>query len=198
MRSKSLLVGLLVLAAPAIASAQSSPAPPAAPAPAASPTPDPHRYSDRAMTFVAPPGFYLAGMRKVPLAALGENLEPVAVWVINPGKEDTRVIQIQMEAYTGPPNQWEAQFESQTHSADNSALIRNKTPMSLLNGMPASFVTVSTGSGFSSRKEFAVVFADNQRGIVISETGRLGEISSHQARADLRDAKAVAYPMGEP
>ena len=46
--------------------------------------------------------------------------------------------------------------------------------MTLLNGMPAYFVEVAYGSGFDARKEYAIVWADGQRGIVLSETTRIG------------------------
>ena len=122
----------------------------------------------------------------------------VAAWVLNPGKEDARTIQLSMEAFEGPPDQWEAQFESQTHSSQDGTLIRNKTPMSLLNGMPAYFVEVAYGSGFDAKKEYAIVWADGQRGIVLSETSRLGDASADEAKAALKQVTAVRYPSYQP
>jgi hypothetical protein len=172
------------------------PAPPAVTAPAPTPTQmPPSNYSDPGMDFVAPPQAYLAGRRVVPAAALGEDLQPVALWVVYPGKPEARVIKIEMESFTSEPSQWEAQFESQAHNAQDGVLIKHKTPMSLTNGMPATFVEVTYGSGFDAKKEFAVVFGDGQRGIVISETGRIGEISEDEARKFLSNAKAVRYPI---
>ena len=117
---------------------------------------------------------------------------------MHPGKEDVRTIQIAMEAFGGPPDQWEGQFESQTHSSQDGTLIRNKTPMTLLNGMPATFVEVAFGSGFDARKEFAIVWADGQRGIVLSETARLGDTSADHARETLKQVTAVRYPENQP
>jgi hypothetical protein len=141
----------------------------------------------------------LAGRRVIPVDQLTSDLQPVAVWVLHPGKEDMRTISIAMETFTGAPEQWEGQFESQMHSVGGSGLlIRHKTAMSLLNGMPASFVEVTSGSGFTSSKQFAVVWADGQRGIVLSEQGRLGDIAPEQALAALKNASATRYPMEGP
>jgi hypothetical protein len=162
------------------------------------PSPDPHSYSDPAMTFVAPPEAVLIQRQDVSVNQLSQDLQPVAAWAINPGKENVRIIQLAMESYLGPPEQWEAQFESQTHGSQEGTLIRNKTPMTLLNGMPATFVEVAYGAGFDARKEFAVVWADGQRGIVLSETTRIGDATTEKAQADLRQATAVRYPSYQP
>ncbi|HMF28323.1 MAG TPA: hypothetical protein VKE42_06090, partial [Candidatus Cybelea sp.] len=164
----------------------------------AQPTPeaDPHVYTDPAMTYTAPDNAVMVNHQYVPLAQLSQDLQPVAAWVVNPGKEDARSITLSMEAYSGPPDQWEAQFESQTHSGGggDGVLIRNKTPMSLLNGMPAYFVEVAYGGGFDARKEYAIVWADGERGIVLAYTTRMGETSADEAREVLKQVTAVRYP----
>jgi hypothetical protein len=165
---------------------------------APTPSPDPHTYSDPAMNFVAPPQAVLIRRITVPVSQLGDNLEPVAVWALDPGKANARIIEISMEAFTGPPNQWEGQFESQIHNQSDNALVRDRTPMSLTNGMPATLVDISIGSGFQSQKEYAVVWADNQRGIALAEIGRLGDFDKKEALRVLHDVNAVAYPVGEP
>jgi hypothetical protein len=162
------------------------------------PTPDPNTYTDPAMSYTAPPNAYLVARQFLSPADLSQDLQPVAAWVLNPGKEDARTIQLSMEAFEGPPDQWEAQFESQTHSSQDGTLIRNKTPMSLLNGMPAYFVEVAYGSGFDAKKEYAIVWADGQRGIVLSETSRLGDASADEAKAALKQVTAVRYPSYQP
>lgn len=166
--------------------------------PPPTPTPDPRTYNDPAMTFTAPADAYLVGRREVSPNDLGEDLETVATWVLRPGKEDARMIQLAMEAFSGPPNQWEAQFESQTHSSQEGTLIRNQTPMTLLNGMPATFVEVAYGSGFDARKEYAIVWADGVRGIVLAETARLGDVTAQEALEALKQATAVRYPLYQP
>ncbi len=70
--------------------------------------------------------------------------------------------------------------------------------MTLLNGMPATFVEVAYGSGFDARKEYAVVWADGQRGVVLEETTRIGDTSSEQAKEVLKQVTAVAYPTYQP
>lgn len=162
------------------------------------PTPDPHNYTDPAMTFTAPANAALVARREIPVDQLSEDLQTIAVWVVHAGKEDARTIQLEMESYDGPPDQWEGQFESQTHNTQSGTLIRNKTPMSLLNGMPAYFVEVASGSGFDARKEFAIVWADGQRGIVLSETSRLGDATADEAKELLKQVTAVRYPSYQP
>ncbi len=192
-----------VAAAPAVAQ-YAPPAAPAGPATAPSPAadlqnyPNPRTYTDPGMEYTAPADAYLVGRREVPLSALNNDLQTVAVWVINPNKENTSTIQLAMESYEGPPDQWEGQFESQTHGSQDGTLIRNKTPMSLLNGMPAYFVEVAYGSGFDAKKEFAIVWADGQRGIVLAVTSRLGDVSADQAKEALKQATAVRYPVNQP
>ncbi|HZV77059.1 MAG TPA: hypothetical protein VFF63_04785 [Candidatus Babeliales bacterium] len=166
--------------------------------PEPTPTPDPHVYTDPAMSYTAPADAVLVNRQVIPLAQLSEDLQPVAVWVLHAGKEDARTISIAMEAYDGPPDQWEGQFESQTHGSQEGTLIRNKTAISLLNGMPAYFVEVAYGSGFDARKQYAVVWADGQRGIVLSETTRMGDTTPEEAQAVLKQVTAVRFPLYQP
>lgn len=179
---------LAVSAGPAVA--QISPPP--------TPTPDPHSYTDPGMTFNAPPDAVLVGRQDIPLPQLSQDLKPVAVWVVRPGSEDARTITLMMEAYEGAPDQWEGQFESQTHGAQEGTLIRNRTPMTLLNGMPASFVEIAYGEGFDAKKEFAIVWADGQRGVVLAYTTRLGDADADEAKRVLKQATAVRYPLYQP
>jgi hypothetical protein len=156
---------------------------------------DPHVYIDPGLEFHAPAEAYLAGRRIVPVAGLGEDLEPVALWAIYPGKPEVRLLKIEMEAFPSAPSQWEGQFESQMHGSKDGVLFKNRTPMTLTNGMPATFVEITYGSGFDAKKEFAVVYADGSRGVVISVTGRVGEASADEAKRWMADAKAVRYPL---
>jgi hypothetical protein len=189
-------LAILVIALAALCPAAPSYAQDAAPTP--TPPGDTHTYTDPGMSFTAPPDAVLVGRNDVPVNRLGGELEPIAAWVLHPGKEDARMIQLQMEAFDGPPDQWEGQFESQTHSGSNGTLIRNKTPMSLSNGMPAYFVEVAYGEGFDAKKEFAIVWADGMRGIVLSETTRLGDASPEEAKEVLKQATATRYPLYQP
>ncbi len=184
-------IALLLAGACVTASALAQVTPP-------SPTPDPHVYTDPAMHFVAPPDAVLVTRNQTSLDALGNDLQTVAVWVLHAGKEDSRTIQLAMESYTGSPDQWEGQFESQTHGSQEGTLIRGKTAMTLQNGMPAYFVEVAYGSGFDARKVFAIVWADGQRGVVLSETSRIGDATPEEAKRVLKDVSATAYPPEQP
>ncbi len=162
------------------------------------PTPDPHVYTDPAMSYTAPADAILVGNHPIAIEQLGQDLQTVAAWVLHPGDENARTIQIQMEAYSGAPDQWEGQFESQTHGNQEGTLIKNKTAITLLNGMPAYFVEVAYGSGFDARKEYAIVWADGARGIVLSETSVVGAASAKEAREVLKQATGVRYPSDQP
>ncbi|HYL27322.1 MAG TPA: hypothetical protein VEW74_05765, partial [Candidatus Nitrosotalea sp.] len=65
-------------------------------------------------------------------------------------------------------------------------------------GMPAYFVEVAYGSGFDAKKEYAIVWADGVRGVVLSETERLGDGSRDEAMAILKQATATRYPLYQP
>lgn len=191
MKAFLILSGVLLAFAAAAPVAAQIPPPP-------TPSPDPHTYSDPAMDYTAPPEAVLVGRQQASPDQLGEDLQTVAIWILRPGQEDSRTIQLAMESYTGAPDQWEGQFESQTHGAQDGTLIRNKTPITLLNGMPAYFVEVAYGSGFDARKEYAIVWADGQRGIVLSETTRMGDASAQEAMRVLKQVTAVRYPASQP
>ncbi|HTA40570.1 MAG TPA: hypothetical protein VK760_15915, partial [Candidatus Acidoferrales bacterium] len=188
----------VVLAGTSTAVVRAQATPPQQAAPAAQPTPtpmDPHLYVDPGLEFQAPPEAYLAGRRILPAAALGEDLQPVAIWAIYPGKPEVRVLKIEMESFPNNPTQWEGQFESQMHGAQDGVLFKNRTPMQLTNGMPATFVEITYGNGFDAKKEYAVVYADGSRGVVISVTGRIGEANSEESKKWMLNAKAVRYPI---
>lgn len=166
--------------------------------PPPTPAPDPHTYTDPAMNYTAPPDAVLMQRQAIPVDQLGSDLTPVATWIIRPGKEDARTIQLSMEGYVGEPSQWEGQFESQTHGSLEGTLIRHKEPITLLNGMPAWFVEVAYGSGFDARKEYAVVWGDGQRGIVLAFITRMGDASADEAMRALKQVTAVRYPSYQP
>jgi hypothetical protein len=162
------------------------------------PPPDPHTYNDPAMSFTAPPNALLLGRRNVdPKTLASDAATPLAGWVINPGnQDDIRVITILAQSFTGPVDQWEGQFESQTHT-NGDALIKDKQATTLTNGMPAYFLEVSTGDGMESRKQFMYLWSDGVRGIVLSEAGKI-DLSEAEAKRYLKNASATRYPVGQP
>lgn len=164
--------------------------------PEPTPTPNPMVYTDMGMEFTAPPGAVPLGQRQLNPLTLPEDLTPVALWAVKPGTNDMRLIQIQMEQFQNPPYQWEAQFESQMHNSGGSGvLIKGKTPMALQNGMPATFVEITSGNGFDAKKEYAIVWADGTRGIALSVTAKVGVSSAEEAKEYLKNASAVRFPV---
>ncbi len=119
----------------------------------------------------------------------------VAAWAIYPNMDQ---INLEMESYNGPPSEWEPVFEEQVLGGDraDAPFFSSKKRMRLLNGMPATFVEIDfdSGSRTAASKEFAILWADGRRGIVLSETMPANEASADKAKRDLGQVKAVEYP----
>jgi hypothetical protein len=165
------------------------------PAPSATPEPDPHVYEDLGMRVRVPSPAVLVGYRRLPLKALGDDPATIAAWVIDPGKEDMQTVQLQMEAYNaGPLEGFESTFEDETRPQLEGALVKDKTQVTLKNGMPAYWLSITFGSGFDSKKTYAYIWVDGSRGVILSITGRIGEIDAAKAHAMLDDVEAVRYP----
>ncbi len=176
---------------PAATQAQASPQP--------TPTPDPHVYDDPAMHFVAPPHYLLVTRRPTPqLAELKNDPAIIAVWILQEKGKPPRELTLSMESYTSAVDTFASSFESQLRQKVDGLLVRDKQPITLKNGMPANFVDTTFGSGFTTEKQFDVVWADGQRGVILALAGRLGEIDAQDAKAALLDVSATLYPTNEP
>ncbi|HTU70450.1 MAG TPA: hypothetical protein VMF11_09020 [Candidatus Baltobacteraceae bacterium] len=181
----------VAIASPAVVRAQ-------IPTPAPTPTPNPMVYDDPAMHFQAPAGFYLAGVRKVDVSKLGEDPELVAGWVY-PNPDHPRRLFIEQEYYEGDVHDFDGVLEEQMRSQYQEALFKDKQNTSLRNGMPAIFVTMSTGEGFDVQRLFILMWADGQRGVAIVLQTKLGDnIDAPTARMMLSDVSAVQYPVNMP
>ncbi len=150
------------------------------------------------MTFSAPlearPEGAWPASRTTP-GQLSGDLLTVAAWVMYPNMDQ---IKLEMESYNGPPSEWEPIFEGQVRGGDrtDSPVFSKKTHMKLRNGMPAIFVEIDFDSWNrnAASKEFAILWADGRRGIVLSETMPANEANADKARRDLGQVKAVEYP----
>jgi hypothetical protein len=173
-------------------------APVAMRAQSAGPTPsDPHVYEDLGMKFRAPENMLLMGRRVLPVKALTNQMQTVALWRTRPGKGRDWVIQLSMESYPGRPNvdSWDTSYENELREQIEGVFVRGKEHTRLSNGMPALFMDVSYGEGFTSRKQFLYIWSDGARGIALSITGALGDISADDAKKALAEASAVLYPL---
>lgn|GEM_PF-806878 len=175
-----------------------SPPRPAAAQVEPTPSPDPHIYDDRAMHLVVPAAFVLVSRTEIPPDKLQSNLTPVAAWVRDPGKDDAVAILLQMEYFTGNLDQFVSDAEEQIREQLDGALITTGHKGALKNGMPAAWMKVVYGSGFSARIRYQWAWIDGTRGIVLAIDGRNGKIDEQTARAALSDVRATAYPIGEP
>jgi len=182
---KSLIAPLLLLAMIA-----------AAPAPSPAPTYDPHSYDDEAMHFQAPADYLLGGRQAVDSTKLDKSTV-VAVWAKFPGQANQRTITISVEPYDGKDVKgYEVFTENELRGQIDGVFIGSKAPMTLVNGMPAYFLSITSGSGFDAVKIYEVIWFDGLRGVAISIRGRLGEITETEAKTALHDASAVRFPMG--
>jgi len=152
------------------------------------------RFADPAMAFVAPDGY------------VNKNIPPhdpinfdqptvVAAFVKNEGRHDASVIQIQMENFNGDVKGFEVNAENELREQIDGVFVKNKQLTTLSNGMPAYFEEVTIGDGFDEMKRYQYLWTDGVRGVILSVTGRYGEISEQQAKQLLADASAVRFPI---
>lgn len=197
MKRFALLLIALLAVVPFTVSAQTTPSNDGAnPSWTPTPTPiNPHEYNDAAMHFDAPPAWRLVGYRVLPLSALGDDLQVVAGWT-NGDANRPQAITISQESFEGNVSNFETRFENDMRQQYDNILVKSKAPTTLLNGMPAYFLDMSYGEGFTARKQFALLWADGSRGVAISVMGRVGEIDAATAKKLISNVSAVRYPFG--
>jgi hypothetical protein len=166
-------------------------------APTPSPTPfDPHVYQDPAMHMRVPDTFYMMGYQPIKVDELDNTLKTVAAW--RTVKGNTWVLTLAQESYDEPLDHWETAFENALRQQVDGVFISNKQRIALKNGMPAYFIGMTFGTGFDSRKQFALIWADGERGNALTMTGRVGEIGDDDAKKAFGDITAVQYPAMQP
>ena len=181
------LAALALGASPARMLAQDAPAPIPQPS-------DPLLYVDDAMTYRAPDTMLLLGRHPIAPRALSGQLQPVAEWRTKPGKGNNWVIVVSQEGFEGDVEGWATGFQNELREQVDGVFVRHVTNVSLKNGMPARFLEIAMGEGFTSQKQFAVIWSDGVRGCAITATARLGDIDEASAKPALLDATAVLYP----
>lgn len=161
---------------------------------------DPHEYDDAAMHYAAPANSVLMGTIQRPtLQTLTQDPTIVARWAITGhSAQDTKVISLVMEAYSGTLDGFESNYANELRGDDSSTLVKSKDSVTLQNGMPAYFLDITQGSGFDTHKIYAYMWIDSQRAVVLSVTALLGAIQEDQAKEMLAGATAVRYPTDQP
>ncbi len=161
--------------------------------PAASPAPVPNVYTDPAMSFTAPAGFF-----RVPLAphdpARFDQPSVMAAWVANPGKREQLTITITMENHDGTLDGYEMLSENEIRDKADSVFFKKHEQTKLVNGMPAYWQELSIGSGFDTMKRFDYVWIDGTRGVLLAITGLYGVLDEPMAKKALANAAGVEYP----
>lgn len=149
-------------------------------------------YNDPAMSFTAAAGFKYIGGR--PYDPQSNNPSTVAAFVKDAGKAEAHFVQIQIEPFDGSLSGYETLSENELRGQVDNVFVSKKKQTTLSNGMPAMWEEISVGEGFQETKRWQYVWVDGQRGIILSDTGRYGGITEEQAKAELANVSAVAYP----
>lgn len=160
--------------------------------PLPTPTPNYQVYDDPAMHFKAPAAYLPLGQRKLSLRQLTEDPQIVAGWAIHDPDRPKQIV-IEMESYQDNLNGFDQVFEQQLR-AKFSGIVRDKEHVSLKNGMPALFMTMTAGAGFSAVKMYWYLWVDGQRGVALGLQTQVGQLSVAEAKRLLADCTAVAYP----
>lgn len=158
------------------------------------PTQSPLEYSDPAMSFMPPPGYYRVPMAPHSPTEFGQP-SVVAAWIKNPGKTDQRTITITMDNFSGSLDGAEMISENNARDQTDGIFVNHKQVTKLANGMPAYFQEMTIGSGFNELKRWQYVWIDGIRIVTLTIVGRFGEIDEKQAREDLANASGVLYPQ---
>ncbi len=177
------LCGLAAAAVPAAAQQQPQQA-------YAAPSAGPNQFTDPGMTFTAPDGYAKA---MLPPHDPTDFDQPtvVAAFAMRGGG---RVITIQMESFNGSLSGFEMVTENEMRNQADGVFFKKKELTTLSNGMPAYWQEITVGSGFETAKRYQYSWVDGVRGIVLSITGRYGEITEADAKKALANASSVAYP----
>lgn len=165
--------------------------------PDASPTPDPLVYNDPAVHLRVPAGFHLAASRSLALTDLTESPSVAAVWVRR--KPSPEKISLAFVANTSRVDGWATTYTDSLRSQQSGLLVK-RDAISLKNGMPAYFLTLTFGSGLERQTQYAVVWSDGQRGAILALAvpSSSGPFDPAQAKAMLTDVSAVLYPANQP
>ena len=182
-RTLALLVLFLLVFAPFSARAQQ-----------ATPTPNPQTFDDLGMHFTAPPAFH--GIFQKNGLKVNDIADPaiVAAWrAFHDGHVQNLLLS--QQAFSGPLSGFEQQFSQQLRDqAGEGALIRNKQDIQLKNGMPARYLEVTSGEGFTVQKTYVELWVDGYRGCALIYSTLLNESDEKTAKAIMSDLSAVQYP----
>jgi hypothetical protein len=180
--SAAVLCALAVFAVPAAAQ---QPPPEAGVA-----TPAPNQFNDPAMSFTAPDGYVKA---QIPPHDPTDFDQPTVVAAFG-ARKGGRIITITMETFQGTLDGFEMVTENELRNQSDGVFIKKKELTRLSNGMPAYWQEVTVGSGFQEMKRYGYVWIDGVRGVVLSISGRYGDITEDEAKKALANASGVAYP----
>ncbi|HEY9181360.1 MAG TPA: hypothetical protein VIO32_11625 [Candidatus Baltobacteraceae bacterium] len=154
----------------------------------------PNEFTDPAMTFKAIDGYV-----KIPFPPHDpmqfDQPAVVAGFIYHPRQQDAREISIEMDNFQGSLSGYEMVVENDLRDKIDGVFFKKKQLTTLSNGMPAYWQDITIGSGFDTYKRFQYVWIDGVRGVQLTLTARLGEITEDQAKAALANVRATAYPV---
>lgn len=169
---------------------------PASAAPARSA--DAPAFDDPGMHFSAPTGWTRVDQSQI-AANAGDSQQdpPAAVFVFHPGERDQRTIVITIAPFDGSLDALDTRHESDLRAGGDATFIEKRTKTTLANGMPAYWLRISSGADagrFMRRYEYVVY--DSVRSIVVTFSGRQGDVTDADAQAALGSLYVVAFPRG--
>lgn len=162
----------------------------------ATPTPPPNTYTDPAMSFTAPAGFFMLPIPPHdPLRF--EQPTVVAAFVKKSGASTPYLIQIEIQSYSGTLEGFKTLAESEARQ-NGANFVRDVTQTTLSNGMPAVYEQYQLGSELDDPVRYQYIWVDTKRGVELSLTAPALTISKQQAQAILQKASAFRYPDALP
>ena len=119
----------------------------------------------------------------------------LAAYGFTNGKNDSRVISITAEPFSGTLDGAESSHETEMRNASDTTLVDKKVKVSLSNGMPAWFLRISQGADpFTAVRLYQYVVFDGTREIITTYSGRQFNFSEDDAKKALASLYVVAYP----
>lgn len=160
----------------------------------ATPAPLTNQFNDPAMSYTAP-----AGYKPIPIPRPKSTTDfgqptVVAAFVKNPGRRSQRIITITMQSFSDSLDSFLNQNDQTIRQHADSVFFKTKDRTQLSNGMPAYWEVVNMGTGFQEMFRYQYAWVDGVRGVTAALIAGYGQIASTQARKDLSDISAVAYP----
>ena len=173
------LVSGAALCASVAAPARADDAPP--------PAPQSLSYDDASVHYTAPDGWTRV---EVPQGddAVG------ALFVKAISRTETRTISLKIKPDDSTLEGLDQSTEIEIRTGGTDVFIDKRRQVTLANGMPAWFISFSSGDDMSRMRFYTYIVTDTKRSVIISYGGRNGMVEENDAKAALASLAVVVYP----